>query len=158
MNQRLIGMGLAVAVILLFLGVGVQPAIAKVESRTTNNDDCNLCPKKVNNLRIDRTISVKDLLKINDDLNNKSFFNKDTYEDSTICDILLLVFFRYVTSIIALDLIMNILSSLFSFRILFFPLYLVLTGKNTFLGVIVLVVAERFNCDWLSPFLTENIK
>jgi hypothetical protein len=78
MNQRIIGKGLAVAVILLFVGVGVQPVTAKIESRITKNDDCNLCPKKVNNLRIDRKISVKDLLIINDDLNNKSIFNKDT--------------------------------------------------------------------------------
>jgi hypothetical protein len=158
MNQRLIGKGLTVAVILLFVGVGVQPAIAKVESRTTKNDDCNLCPKKVNNLRIDETISLKDLLRINDDLKNKSFFNKDTYEDSKICDILLLVFFRYVTAIIGLNLIINVFYSNLFFRILFFPVYLILTTKNTLMGVFLLVLAERINCDWFSPFFTEKIK
>jgi hypothetical protein len=45
MNQRTICKTLAVAVILLFIGLGVNPAIAVVEPITSEIDDCNLCPK-----------------------------------------------------------------------------------------------------------------
>ena len=48
MKQRIICKTLAVAVIILFLGVGVQPAIAVTPETTDIEDDCNLCPKKHN--------------------------------------------------------------------------------------------------------------
>jgi hypothetical protein len=45
MKQRIIGKALAVAVILLFVGLGIQPAIATLEPEQPVNDDCDICPK-----------------------------------------------------------------------------------------------------------------
>jgi hypothetical protein len=47
MKVRMLNKGLAVAVIILFLGLTVQPSVAVQPETTDNNDDCDLCPKKV---------------------------------------------------------------------------------------------------------------
>jgi hypothetical protein len=44
MKQKIICKTLAVAVIILFIGVGVQPVIATVEPKTSDNGDCDICP------------------------------------------------------------------------------------------------------------------
>lgn len=61
--------GLAVAVILLFIGVGIQPAIAKLSIITTsdNEDDCNLCPKVSNQ----HLVRLKSLISRLETLNTK---------------------------------------------------------------------------------------
>ena len=52
MKQRIICKTLAVAVILLFFGLGVQPAIAITPNTTESEDDCDICPaiKKIKSL------------------------------------------------------------------------------------------------------------
>ena len=50
MKPRIICKCLAVAVILLFIGLGVQPAIAITPNTSDSEDDCNLCPKKISKL------------------------------------------------------------------------------------------------------------
>ena len=47
MKQRIICKTLAVAVILLFLGLAIQPSVAVQPETTDIEDDCNLCAKKV---------------------------------------------------------------------------------------------------------------
>jgi hypothetical protein len=51
---------LALGIIILFLGVGIQPAIATIEPETSDSDDdCNLCTKKV---RKSHLVLLKSLL------------------------------------------------------------------------------------------------
>ena len=53
---------IVVGITILFLGVGIQPAIAIIEPEQPVNDDCNLCGKKVSKNHIDRLINVLDKL------------------------------------------------------------------------------------------------
>lgn len=53
---------LVVGVIVLFIGTGVQPAIATVEPTTIESDDCSLCPK-VSNQQIDKLKNSIDRIK-----------------------------------------------------------------------------------------------
>ena len=52
---------ICIGITFLFLGVGIQPAIATVEPKTSDKDDCELCPS-VNNLKIGRFKNVLDRL------------------------------------------------------------------------------------------------
>ena len=47
MKEKMLYKILVVAVIVLFVGMGVQPAVAVTPETTENDDDCDLCPKKV---------------------------------------------------------------------------------------------------------------
>ena len=67
MKQRTICKTLAVAVILLFIGVSVNPAIAVKSDSTDSDDDCDLCPK-VSNQQIYKLKSIESEFKIQ---NNK---------------------------------------------------------------------------------------
>jgi hypothetical protein len=99
MKTRIISKNLAVAVLMLFVGVGIQPAIASVEPNTFDNDDCEVCPviESISNLVDDEELIIDNIL------NNyqKNGFTK------IICGILLLIlqyyfirmkFFFYVTA------------------------------------------------------------
>jgi hypothetical protein len=69
MNQRIICKGLAVAVIILFIGVGIQPAFADVSNTSVSDsiEDCNLCPK----------VSDKHLFRLRILLNRIEIFNNE---------------------------------------------------------------------------------
>ena len=100
MKTRIISKNLAVAVLLLFVGVGIQPAIASVEPNTFDNDDCEVCPviESISNLVDDEELIIDNIL------NNyqENGFTK------IICGILLLIlqyyfirmkFFFYITAV-----------------------------------------------------------
>lgn len=133
----------------MFVGVGVQPAIAKVEPKALNNDDCNLC-SIIRNLKVYRTIREKDFLKLNDDLKNESFIR----DDGVICAILLIILLRYALPIIILDNIMCVISSYPLLSIFYFPVYQFFTEKNfyilSFYENFLFPFAENINCQWLS--------
>ena len=57
MIGRILGKGLVVSVILLFIGVAVQPSIAINPVSSDNEEDCDICPK-VSNLHIVRLKSL----------------------------------------------------------------------------------------------------
>ena len=60
---------LVVCVIVLFIGVGIQPAIATIENNSIEKDeDCNLCAKKVSKSQL---LLLKSLLNIIDRQINK---------------------------------------------------------------------------------------
>ena len=78
MKQRIICKTLAVAVILLFIGVGVQPAIAIIPDKSENDKDCNLCAENVSNQHISR---IKNLIdKIEENKNKVSILSKNNPE------------------------------------------------------------------------------
>ena len=58
-KSSLLSKTLVVAVIVLFIGVGIQPALADVSYTTVSDsdEDCNLCPK-VSNLHLVRLKSL----------------------------------------------------------------------------------------------------
>ena len=71
MNKKYL---LAVGLTLLFLGVGIQPAIADVSNISVSDreEDCNLCPPvsehqmdKLYNLKDRLAINIKDILDLN---------------------------------------------------------------------------------------------
>lgn len=45
MKERILGKGMVVGVILLFIGISIQPAIAGNPINSDNEDDCIVCPK-----------------------------------------------------------------------------------------------------------------
>ena len=73
---------LVVGVIVLFIGVGVQPAFAVTPDTSDSEDDCNLCAKKVSKSHL---ILIESLL---NRVEKSKYFDFDTsYLDSTdICD------------------------------------------------------------------------
>jgi hypothetical protein len=59
-DNRMVSKGLAVAVIILFVGIGIQPAFAVNVSNITMYDDrhdCEICPK-ISKQNIDRLGSL----------------------------------------------------------------------------------------------------
>jgi hypothetical protein len=60
-NSRL-SKALAVAVIILFLGLAVQPSVAVQPDSEEREDDCNLCPKKVSKPHLERLTTLLDRL------------------------------------------------------------------------------------------------
>ena len=60
--------GLVMVVILLFIGVAVQPSIAVNPNSSDNKDDCNLCAKKVSKPYL---VLLKSLINRAETLNNK---------------------------------------------------------------------------------------
>jgi hypothetical protein len=57
--------GLVVAVVLLFVGISIKPAIAVNPISTDTENDCSICPK-VSKLQLVRLKSLIEKLKIND--------------------------------------------------------------------------------------------
>ena len=73
---------LVVGVIILFVGVGIQPAFAVSPDTSESEDDCNLCAKKVSKSHL---ILIESLL--NRVEKSKDFDFGTSYLDSTdICD------------------------------------------------------------------------
>jgi len=57
-NPAVLYKTLVVGVIVLFVGLGVQPAFAVKSDVSDSRDDCNLCPKKVSNQNLVRLKNV----------------------------------------------------------------------------------------------------
>jgi hypothetical protein len=76
MKEKMLYKTLVVGVIVLFIGVGVQPAIATVENDSIEkDDDCNLCAKKVSKPNL---VFLKGLLDIIDrNINKLSVISKN---------------------------------------------------------------------------------
>jgi len=63
-HPALLYKGLVVCVIVLFVGVGVQPAVANVSNSITDeDDDCDICPRKVSKSQLLFLKILKDKLK-----------------------------------------------------------------------------------------------
>ena len=73
MKQRTICKSLAVAVILLFISLGIQPVIAVNKDTSDSAEECNLCPK-LSKQHIDRIKRLLDRLEKYD--NELSVFSK----------------------------------------------------------------------------------
>jgi len=58
--RDLLSKTLVVGIIVLFIGVGIQPAFAVTPDISDSEDDCNLCAKKVSKQHIDRIINLID--------------------------------------------------------------------------------------------------
>ena len=55
---------LVVGVIVLFIGVGINPAVAVTPDNSNNRDDCELCPKVSNQLNDELEVIINRLLSI----------------------------------------------------------------------------------------------
>ena len=76
---------LVVGVIVLFIGLGVQPAIAVTPDTSDSDDNCNLCPKKVSKPHLERLTTLLDRLdKYDNQLSEQSKLYpelKEKYQD-----------------------------------------------------------------------------
>ncbi|UCF49034.1 MAG: hypothetical protein JSU91_04610 [Thermoplasmatales archaeon] len=69
-NPAMLYKTLVVGVIVIFIGVGIQPAVAELSniSKSDSKDDCNLCPKKISKSHI---ILIESLLNRLEKYDNK---------------------------------------------------------------------------------------
>lgn len=80
MRTSCINNSLAVAIILLFVGVGIQPAFAVTSNTTESEDDCDIC-SKASKQYIDRLTTLLDRLeKHNNQLSVLSKHNPEVEE------------------------------------------------------------------------------
>ena len=170
---------LVVGVILLFVGVGIQPAFAVTPNSADSEDDCNLCPK-VRKSHLDRLNSLKNRLKKNDNqlsvlsnhnpkveeefqgLSDKITTHEKLSSNSSICDFLynyfLFIFLKCVLFNILDDFIYNIFFPFFSISLyLFYELYM---AKFFFVLSILVNLSFLFDCPewyWPPPYEEYNI-
>ena len=136
---------------LLFLGVGIQPAVAKVEPKTPNNDDCDICPS------IEDLVDSKDVekYKVLSDMNNEfseTFRNIRsimlTKEIKPICAILFLILLQYE---IRWTILFKILSLFPIIYILFYDsLYSYVILRFSYLFTFFYTIGWEMDCDWVS--------
>ena len=67
MKERMLSKGLAVGVILLFIGISIQPAIAVNPISIDSEEDCDICPS----VSKKHMIGLKSLINRGETLNNK---------------------------------------------------------------------------------------
>jgi len=83
MKVRMLNKGLAIAVIILFVGVGIQPAYAINSDASEIDDDCNLC-LKVNKQFVFKIKSLICKIEVNrNKLSKLSKYNPDIEEKFT---------------------------------------------------------------------------
>ena len=161
--------GLVVGVILLFIGIAIQPAIAVNPISTDNEDDCDICPK-ISNLHLVRLRSLINRVETPDNKLSviskfhpklaekyQELFNRITtlkeinkelkpyipwYEHPIICIIL---YSLLLPSFTILAIMQNIYERIESYSLLFFLLFpfYVITCISFF---DLLVIADSLNC------------
>ena len=136
---------LVVGVIILFVGIGIQPAFAVTSNSTGNKDDCNLCPK-INKQQIDKLITRLDKYEKYDiqsvlstqnpikeeifqSLSKKITSDEKLSSNSSICEFLekyfLGLFLRAVLFSILFDIIYETFFPLFSISLdIFYEIYM----------------------------------
>ena len=103
---------LVFAIILLFIGVGIQPAIAITPKPSDIEDNCDLCPfinNKYNPKVEEKNQELSDKLAIIKEMNKKIDSFTPREDNQTICRILWIVLGVFVGPMIILD---NIIISL----------------------------------------------
>jgi hypothetical protein len=111
-NPAILYKTLVVVVIVLFIGIGAQPAVAVTPNITDSDDDCNLCPKKVSKSHLVLIESLlnrlekydnnlyenKEYKEFKEELLYKKDFNKDSFCDKLelIATILVIPYFLFV--------------------------------------------------------------
>ncbi|KYK32080.1 MAG: hypothetical protein AYK22_00540 [Thermoplasmatales archaeon SG8-52-3] len=77
---------LVVGIIILFLGIAIQPSVAADTNIKDGEDDCNLCPKKVSKQQI---FTINNILK---SINKKSILKPDKLQqDPPFCNFLFIM-------------------------------------------------------------------
>lgn len=143
---------LAIGITILFLGVGIQPAIAKdvsLSKPSDNGDDCDICPSinKINNL-VDKKEYKKLANMIDKYFEMYSNSKLDTPKGNfrPICGILRILHAQYIARVIILLTIWGLLYSLYHFfPHMIYAYYLFRINQAS----IILSVALDLNCDWV---------
>lgn len=145
-----------IAVILLFIGLGVQPAIAdKEQNKETginDNEDCELCPtiRKLMDVEIEKEYEKKSVNKNRfSELNNILKMSKLNQPSNDICTEL---FFDLLKELVK-DWILILLpfSIILSF---FFPSLNDLFKERYDITDEIFFTAVELDCDWAVPFKT----
>ena len=77
MKERILGKGLVVGVILLFIGISIQPAFAINSISSDNEEDCSICPK----VSKQHLVRLKSLINRAESLNNKLLVMSKLYPE-----------------------------------------------------------------------------
>jgi hypothetical protein len=88
MNKRMLYKTLVIGVMVIFIGIGVQPAFAVTRDTTDSEDDCDLCPS------IEDVVDSKEIEKYKEMSETISTL-KDLKMDRPICEFLEDAFNKY---------------------------------------------------------------
>ena len=98
--------GLVVGVLLLFVGVAVQPSIAVNPISTDNEDDCNICPKVSNLKELEKYRELSDKITTLKEMNKESKLDSPLRYHIVICSILTIISIPVLLSLIILELVL----------------------------------------------------
>ena len=145
MKQRIICKTLAVAVILLFIGVGVQPAVAVTPDTSNSEDDCDIC------LSVEDLIDNKDVDKYQellDKINSLKGGDEELNYDGPICDLLGGIFERADNRILWLEELMYTFENHTILGVIFSCIFYL----NLVLCLYACIIGIRLGC-WEGPFI-----
>jgi len=147
MKQRIIYKGLAVAVIVLFLSVGINSAIANISITKTSNseDDCDIC------LSVEDLIDNKDVDKYQeflDKINSLKGGDEELNYDGPICDLLGGIFERADNRILWLEELMYTFENHTILGVIFSCIFYL----NLVLCLYACIIGIRLGC-WEGPFI-----
>ncbi len=103
MKQRMLNRELVVGVILLFIGIAVQPSIAVIPISSDNEEDCNICHPFSNLQEIEKYKELSNRFITLKEMNRKINPITPREDNQTICKILWLVLGVFVGPMITLD-------------------------------------------------------
>ena len=139
---------LVFAIILLFIGVGIQPAIAITPKPSDIEDNCDLCPfinNKYNPKVEEKNQELSDKLAIIKEMNKKIDSFTPREDNQTICRILWIVLGVFVGPMIILDKILTSFEGSVLWNLLEPIFYLSITVL-TYLSDVILNMIYKFHC------------
>jgi hypothetical protein len=116
MKEKILYKYLVIGVIVLFIGVGIQPAFAKnvsIRKISDKEDDCSLCAKKFNRLQLVLNIIY---------LNRLENYKNQVLEKESFCDKLERIINFFIPIMVSLESIGILLSDL-GFKIIQYIFY-----------------------------------
>jgi len=137
--------GLAVGVILLFIGVTVQPAIAVNPISSDNEENCNICPKISKLQLVEKYQELSDSITTFTEMNKKINPVTTREDNQTICKILWIVLGVFVGPLIILDKILTSFEGTKLWNILE-PIFYLFITLLTVLSDIITDKIYKFDC------------
>ena len=137
--------GLAVGVILLFIGVTVQPAIAVNPISSDNEENCNICPKISKLQLVEKYQELSDSITTFTEMNKKINPVTPREDNQTICKILWIVLGVFVGPLIILDKILTSFEGTKLWNILE-PIFYLFITLLTVLSDIITDKIYKFDC------------
>ena len=163
-KPRLFYKMLVFGVIVLFIGIGIQPAFAVTPDKSDNDDDCKLCPK-VSNLHFVRLKNLLNRVEKYDNIlsvlskHNSKEINKELKPNKPLndypitCNILDKILNRHINRTIWFENLcykFKNIPILYNILVSFFHIYF-------FIGGIIVIIGYGYGCwDIIPPYITLN--